>query len=90
MSGAADTAREYFDAFNRHDWDRFRDLFQPDYSYTGGDGQKHQGTDAGVAMGQMFVCLKVWTKEKSSWHRRLSFQHTATKRTVLRHCCWQS
>ena len=55
MSDPATIAREYLQAFNGRDWDRFKGLLAPEYSYTGGDGEKQQGPEAGLAVGQMFA-----------------------------------
>jgi steroid delta-isomerase-like uncharacterized protein len=55
MSDAASIARDYLDAWNRRDWARWRELFHPQYTYTGGDGQLQKGPEAGMAVGQMFA-----------------------------------
>lgn len=55
MTDAATIARQYFDAWNRRDWTRYRELMHPDYSYTGGDGRTQRGPEAGIAVGQMFA-----------------------------------
>lgn len=55
MPDAAAIAREYLEAWNRRDWARWRELFHPEYSYTGGDGQPQKGPEAGMAVGQMFA-----------------------------------
>jgi steroid delta-isomerase-like uncharacterized protein len=55
MSDAAAIAREYLETWNRRDWDHYREMMHSGYSYTGGDGQKQSGADAGVAVGQMFA-----------------------------------
>jgi steroid delta-isomerase-like uncharacterized protein len=55
MSDVASIAREYSDAWNRRDWARWRELFHPQYTYTGGDGQVQKGPEAGMAVGQMFA-----------------------------------
>jgi steroid delta-isomerase-like uncharacterized protein len=55
MNDHASIAREYLEAFNGRDWDRFRGLLAPGYSYTGGDGERQQGPEAGLAVGQMFA-----------------------------------
>ena len=55
MSDAASIAREYLEGWNRRDWARWRELFHPQYTYTGGDGQLQKGPDAGLAVGQMFA-----------------------------------
>ena len=55
MSDPAKIAREYLESFNKRDWDRIRSLFAPGYSYTGGDGEKQQGPEAGMAVVQMWA-----------------------------------
>jgi len=55
MSDVASVAREYSDAWNRRDWAKWRELFHPEYTYTGGDGQVQKGPEAGMAIGQMFA-----------------------------------
>jgi steroid delta-isomerase-like uncharacterized protein len=55
MSDPSAIAREYFDAWNRRDWDKFRSLMHADYSYMGGDGQEQKGQEAGLAIAQMFA-----------------------------------
>jgi len=55
MSDPASIAREYLESFNRRDWDKMRSLFHPQYSYTGGDGQRQDGPEAGLAVAQMFA-----------------------------------
>ena len=55
MSNPASIAREYLEAFNRRDWDQFKGFFSSEYSYTGGDGEKLEGPEAGLAVGQMFA-----------------------------------
>jgi len=54
MSKATDTMRQYLDAFSRQDLDGIRRLFHPKYSYTGGDGQRLEGPEAGVAVSQTY------------------------------------
>jgi steroid delta-isomerase-like uncharacterized protein len=55
MSDAAAIAREYMETWNRRDWDHYRQMMHPGYSYTGGDGQKQSGPDAGMAVALMFA-----------------------------------
>ena len=50
-----DIVREYFDSWNRRDWEKCRSLLHPQYTYTGGDGQEQRGPEAGLAVGQMFA-----------------------------------
>jgi len=54
MSDPAAIAREYFDAWNRRDWDRFRVLYHREYSYAGVGGQR-QGPEGHLAIAQMFA-----------------------------------
>jgi len=55
MSDPATIAREYFEAWNRRDWARSRELYHPGFTYTGGDGQVQTGPDAGIALLQMWA-----------------------------------
>ena len=48
MSDPATIAREYLESFNRRDFERIRALFDSGYSYTGGDGQRQDGPQAGI------------------------------------------
>lgn len=50
-----DIAREYMETWNRRDWDHYRSMMHADYSYTGGDGQKMSGIEAGLGVAQMFA-----------------------------------
>jgi steroid delta-isomerase-like uncharacterized protein len=43
------------DCFNSRNWNRMKDLLHPQYSYTGGDGQRQDGPEAGLAVAQMFA-----------------------------------
>jgi len=47
MADATTIVREYIDAWNRRDWEKFRSLIGSGYSYTGGDGVKNDGIEAG-------------------------------------------
>lgn len=55
MPDITQIAQEFTDAWNRRDWVRYRELLHPDYSYTGGDGKRQVGRDAGLAVAQMFA-----------------------------------
>jgi len=50
-----DIVREYHECWNRRDWEKYRSLMHPQYSYTGGDGQEQRGPEAGLAVGKMFA-----------------------------------
>lgn len=55
MADAGAIAREYLEAVPRRDWDKIRGLYHAQYSYTGGDGQRQDGADAGIAVAQMYM-----------------------------------
>ena len=55
MANIEAIAREYLESFNRRDWDKMRSLFHPQYSYIGGDGQRQDGPEAGLAVAQGFA-----------------------------------
>ncbi len=55
MADPASIAREYMEAWNRRDFARYRELIHPQYSYTGADGQRQDGPEAGMAVAQMFA-----------------------------------
>ncbi len=55
MSDAAAIARDYIEGWNRRDWALWRELYHPEYTYTGGDGQVQKGPEAGMNVGQMFA-----------------------------------
>ena len=55
MADIASLARDYLEAWNRRDWDRWTELFHQEYTYTGGDGQTQKGPQAGMDVGQMFA-----------------------------------
>ena len=55
MPDPATIAREYLESFNRRDFDRIRQLFDDGYSYTGGDGQRQNGPQAGIDLVQMWA-----------------------------------
>lgn len=54
MSDPASIAREYLESFNQRNWAKMRSLLADSYSYTGGDGRRMDGPDAGIAVAQMF------------------------------------
>jgi steroid delta-isomerase-like uncharacterized protein len=55
MSDLAKTARDYLETWNKRDWEKYKSFMHPQYSYTGGDGNRMDGPDSGVAVGQMFA-----------------------------------
>ena len=55
MSDPAAIARQYLEAVPRREFDKIRELMHAQYSYTGGDGQRQDGADAGIAVAQMYT-----------------------------------
>ena len=77
MSDPASIAREYLECVNRRDFDRVRQLFDSGYSYTGGDGQRQDGPQAGIDFVQMY--LSAFPDAKSEIRQ----VHTACDTAVL-------
>jgi hypothetical protein len=44
-----------WDTVRNQDFEALRALYHPDYSYTGPDGQKRKGADAGVAVARTYT-----------------------------------
>lgn len=55
MSDQTNVMRQYIEAVSRRDFAKIRQLFHPQYSYTSGDGQRHDGPDAGIAVAEMYT-----------------------------------
>ena len=55
MADPADIARQYLEAAPRRDFDKVRQLYHPQYTYTGGDGQRQEGAEAGIAVADMYT-----------------------------------
>lgn len=55
MSDPAAIGRDYLESWNRRDFDHWRELLHPQYSYIGGDGVRQEGPEAGMAIGQMYA-----------------------------------
>ena len=55
MNDSANIMRQYVEAMNGHDIDKIRQLFHPQYSYTGGDGKKHEGIEAGINVATLYM-----------------------------------
>jgi len=55
MADAGSIARESFEVWNKRDFARLREMYHPDYTYTGGDGQVQKGPQAGLAVAEMFA-----------------------------------
>jgi len=53
MTDPASIARQYLEAAPRRDFDKCRELFHREYSYTGGDGRRQEGAEAGIAGADM-------------------------------------
>lgn len=55
MTDPLSVAVEYFDSFNRRDWNALRGLLHRDYTYIGRDGEMRVGADAGLEHSQRFA-----------------------------------
>jgi steroid delta-isomerase-like uncharacterized protein len=56
MVAAKDIHRLVAEAWNRRNFEAMRELLDPEYSYTGGDGKQHEGgPDTGIAIAQMYA-----------------------------------
>ena len=55
MSTPATIQQEMARLWNARDFDGFRNLLHPEYSYTGGDGKEMSGPEAGLGIAQMFA-----------------------------------
>ena len=55
MPDAATIQREMFEAVERRDFDRLRELLHPDYTYIGGDGVERAGAEAALAVADFYT-----------------------------------
>ncbi len=55
MTSAEGIARDYFEAFNRRDWDASLSLLHAEYSYTGRNGERRDSPNAGLANSQFYA-----------------------------------
>jgi predicted ester cyclase len=55
MPDAATIQREMFEAVERRDFERLRELIHPDYTYIGGDGVERAGAEAAVAVAEYYT-----------------------------------
>lgn len=50
MNTSENIAREYFQAFNRHDIEKERQMLHPQFTYTGCDGTRIEGIQAAIEL----------------------------------------
>ena len=56
MASASDIHEKLLGAWNRRDFNAYRELLHPEYTYTGGDGKEIKGgPDVGVQIGKMYA-----------------------------------
>lgn len=55
MNDSASIMKQYLEAMNGHNIEKVRQLLHPRYSYTGGDGKKQEGIEAGVNVATMYM-----------------------------------
>jgi ketosteroid isomerase-like protein len=48
-------AREYFESFNRRDWNAARACLHDEYSYSGRNGEPREGPEAGIQNSQFYA-----------------------------------
>jgi steroid delta-isomerase-like uncharacterized protein len=54
MNNSENIARQYLEATSSHDIEKVRELLHPQYTYTGTDGQKREGLQAGIELATMY------------------------------------
>ncbi len=55
MANPSEIHSELLDAWNRRDWDKMRNLFHDDYTYTGADGKELVGPEAGIEVARSYA-----------------------------------
>ncbi len=55
MSANLSLHRQMFSTVENRDFAALRELYHPDYTYTGGDGVEQKGADAGVAVAETYT-----------------------------------
>lgn len=55
MIDLKEIARQELDAINRRDFDKVRKLLHDDFTFTGTDGQKHEGKESGIAVAEFYM-----------------------------------
>jgi steroid delta-isomerase-like uncharacterized protein len=55
MKDLRSIVEQYMDAIPRRDFGKIRQMLHPQYSYTGSDGQRQEGPDAGIAVLEMYT-----------------------------------
>jgi len=55
MNDAKKIVQQYMDAIPRRDFGKIRQLLHPGYTYTGSDGQRHDGIEAGISVVEMYT-----------------------------------
>jgi len=55
MNESTSIVNQYVEAMNGHNIEKIRQLLHPKYSYTGGDGKRQEGIDAGIKVATMYM-----------------------------------
>lgn len=55
MNDAKKIVQQYMDAIPRRDFGKIRQLLHPKYTYTGSDGERHEGVEAGISIVEMYT-----------------------------------
>ena len=73
MASANEIHREFVAAWNARDFDKFKSMLDPEYTYTGSDGKTIPGPDAGVAAAEVFASAfsgRANRNQGNAWFRR--------------------
>ena len=55
MIDSTQVVKQYVEAMNGHNIEKIRQLLHPKYSYTGGDGKRQEGIEAGINVATMYM-----------------------------------
>jgi steroid delta-isomerase-like uncharacterized protein len=55
MNDAKKIIQQYMDAIPHRDFGKIRQLLHPKYTYTGSDGERHDGIEAGISVVEMYT-----------------------------------
>lgn len=55
MNESENILRQYMQAMSSHNVEKIRTLLHPQYTYTGSDGKRMEGVEAGIAVATMYM-----------------------------------
>lgn len=77
MANPKNIAEEYFSYIPKREYDKARELMHPEYSYTGADGQRQEGADAGLEV------IQIYTNAFPDLHLDIKHMHAAGDIVVI-------